>query len=306
MTAQTFTFIGVSTGASAATRLFPAWARELGLGDVRLVGCDLPLHAPREQYREVVMRIKGDESARGALVTTHKIDLFDACRDLFDSVDDNAELLGEASALARHDGALHAFATDPVSAGRALDDFYPAHAHSEVLCLGGGGAATAITVELLTRRAVSRVTVVDVDAERLSRLRTTHHKVDLLAPARYVQASDAAVNDRLVGDLPPYSLVINATGLGKDLPGSPITDAAIFPEFGSAWDVNYRGDLQFLRQARAQQERRHLRVEDGWRYFIHGWAAVMSRVFDVYIGPDETARLAAIAEPERPRTTIRP
>ena len=30
---QTFTFIGVTTGQSAATRLFPAWARELGLGD---------------------------------------------------------------------------------------------------------------------------------------------------------------------------------------------------------------------------------------------------------------------------------
>ena len=305
MTPQTFTFIGVTTGASAATRLFGAWARELGVRDMRLVGCDLPLHAPRERYREVVLRIKDDEHARGALVTAHKIDLFEACRDLFDSVDAEAELLGEASALAHRDGALTAFATDPTSSGRALEDFYPSHARGEVLCLGGGGSATAITVELLQRRAVTRITVVDVSAERLDRLRAIHHRLDLLAPVRYVESNDPIADDRLVGELPPHSLVINATGLGKDAPGSPLSDAAVFPEYGYAWDVNYRGDLRFLRQARAQQASRHLRVEDGWRYFIHGWAAVMSRVFDVYIGPEETIRLAAIAEPERPRTTIR-
>jgi shikimate dehydrogenase len=152
---------------------------------------------------------------------------------------------------------------------------------------------------------VSRIPVVDVSAERLERLRAIHHQLDLLAPVRYIHNHDPTANDRLVGELPPHSLVINATGLGKDLPGSPLSDAAVFPESGYAWDVNYRGNLRFLQQARAQQDSRHVRVEDGWRYFIHGWAAVMSRVFDVYIGPDETARLAAIAEPERPRTTIR-
>ncbi len=76
----------MTTGGSAATRLFPAWARLLDLGDVRLDGVDLPLHADRRTYREVVGRIKDDDDARGALVTTHKVDLFEACRDLFDAV----------------------------------------------------------------------------------------------------------------------------------------------------------------------------------------------------------------------------
>src|SRR5207245_10655312 len=89
---ERLSFVGVTTGQSAATRLFPAWARELGLGDVRLVGRDLPLHAARERYREVVLRIRSDPNERGGLVTTHKIDLFSACRDLFDSVDKYAEL----------------------------------------------------------------------------------------------------------------------------------------------------------------------------------------------------------------------
>jgi shikimate 5-dehydrogenase len=95
-------------------------------------------------------------------------------------------------------------------------------------------------------------------------------------------------------------MVINATGMGKDSPGSPITDAAEFPEGGIAWELNYRGDLQFLRQALEQRRRRSLEVQDGWRYFIHGWAVVMEEVFDRTIDEDQLARLAAVSETERP------
>lgn len=234
------------------------------------------------------MQMKNDPSARGALITTHKIDLFEACRDLFEAVDTYADLCGEASCLARRrDGTLSAFATDPVSSGRALDDFYPAEARGEVLCLGGGGSATAITVQLLERRAATRITVVDVSPERLSRIRRVHQRLDEAAHVRYLESRDPAGNDRLVEGLPPGSLVINATGLGKDLPGSPITEGAVFPEGGYAWDLNYRGDLRFLGQARRQQASRRLHVEDGWRYFIHGWAVVIARTFEIDIGAAE-------------------
>ena len=77
---------------------------------MRLVGHDLPIHAPREQYRDLVRRIKSDEHARGALITTHKIDLFEACRDMFDAVDQYARLCGETSCLAKRGGQLLAFA----------------------------------------------------------------------------------------------------------------------------------------------------------------------------------------------------
>jgi shikimate 5-dehydrogenase len=243
---QTFTFIGVTTGQSAATRLFPAWARELGLGDVRLVGCDLPLHAAPERYREVVLRIRADPHERGGLVTTHKIDLFSACRDLFDSVDKYAELCGETSCLAKSDGRLWAFATDAISSARALSEFYPAAGRSEVLCLGAGGSATAITVQLIERRAASGITVVGRTAARLEAMRAIHAKLGASTPVRYVENSDPRGNDRLLAELPPGSLVINATGMGKDTPGSPITDAAVFPEGGCVWELNYRGELEFL------------------------------------------------------------
>ncbi len=100
------------------------------------------------------------------------------------------------------------------------------------------------------------------------------------------------------GRLKPGSMVINATGLGKDAPGSPITGGAAFPQDGIAWEFNYRGDLLFLDQARARQAERNLQIEDGWLYFIHGWNRVIAEVFHHEIptaGPvfDEICRIAA-------------
>jgi shikimate 5-dehydrogenase len=77
--------------------------------------------------------------------------------------------------------------------------------------------------------------------------------------------------------------VINATGLGKDAPGSPLSEAAVFPQAGIVWELNYRGDLVFLAQARAQESARSLRIEDGWRYFIHGWTRIIAEVFAIEI-----------------------
>jgi hypothetical protein len=56
----TIYFIGVTTGQSTIMRLFPCWAAILGLEDARLIGVDLPLQAPMEQYREAVSHIKYD------------------------------------------------------------------------------------------------------------------------------------------------------------------------------------------------------------------------------------------------------
>ena len=89
---------------------------------------------------------------------------------------------------------------------------------------------------------------------------------------------------------------MNATGLGKDRPGSPLTDDARFPPDAVAWDFNYRGDLVFLDQARRQTDR-GVRPVDGWFYFLHGWTRVMAQVFDITIptsGPefDELSRIA--------------
>mgnify|MGYP001371178965 CR=1 FL=1 len=36
-------------------------------------------------------------------------------------------------------------------------------------------------------------------------------------------------------------------------------------------------------QAKAQQEEKSLRIEDGWDYFVIGWSQVIADVFDVAI-----------------------
>ena len=128
-------------------------------------------------------------------------------------------------------------------------------------------------------------------------MKNIHQRLQVDIPVEYILAPVPEENDRVVNKLKPYSLVINATGLGKDTPGSPITDAAVFPENGIAWDFNYRGDLVFIKQAYTRQKERNLKIEDGWVYFIHGWTQVISEVCNIHIpvkGP-VFAELAAIA-----------
>jgi shikimate dehydrogenase len=88
--------------------------------------------------------------------------------------------------------------------------------------------------------------------------------------------------------------------MGKDVEGSPLRDTARFPEEAVVWELNYRGGLDFLKQARAQAAERGLTVEDGWTYFINGWSSVMEEVFQRPISDEDLRVLAAEAEFARP------
>jgi shikimate 5-dehydrogenase len=301
----TLYFIGVTTGKSSILSIFPKWAATLGLGACRIAGVDLPLHAPAEEYRRVVSFIKSDPLSRGALVTTHKIDLFAACRDLFDEVEPLAEAMGELSCISKRGEKLVASAKDPISAGLAIDAFLPASHFAktggELFSMGAGGSTIAITWYLMHPRRgddrPARVVVSNRSSARLEAIRKIHGTFGHGVPVDYVLAPRAEDNDAVMAGLAPASMVVNATGLGKDSPGSPITDTAHFPAGGFAWELNYRGDLVFLRQAFAAARKMRLTVEDGWTYFLHGWTAVIAEVFGVRIpssGPrfDELSDLA--------------
>ncbi|HEU4656341.1 MAG TPA: hypothetical protein VFR97_02395 [Capillimicrobium sp.] len=306
-----FSFFGVTTGGSLIMRIFPRWAEHLELGDVRIGGTDLPIHADAQVYRDRVQQLKDDPDELGALVTTHKIDLYQACRDQFDEVDELARICGETSCLSKRDGRLRAHAKDPISAGQSLDGMIPAgywkQTGAEVLCLGAGGSAIAICLHLLTTRPredqPSRIVVVNRSRPRLDALAGILAQVDADAPVEYVRNSDPARNDQLMEELKPGSLVINATGMGKDTPGSPITDEGRFPREAIAWELNYRGELDFLHQARAQEAQRALQVHDGWPYFIYGWTAVIEEVFDLRLTPEDLAALTEIADEVRATAT---
>ena len=304
-TKPTFYFIGVSTAKSSIMRVFPAWAKHLGLGDVILKGVDLKLHDEVESYREVINFIKDDANSLGALVTTHKIDLLKACRDLFDELDYYAEITGEISCISKRDGKLRGHAKDPISSGLALEAFLPENhwrnSGSDALVLGAGGSSIALTTYMLDAKQglnrPARLLVSDRNRERLHEIEQIHEQLAPSTPVKYQLAARSTDNDALVNQLSAGSLVVNATGLGKDAPGSPLTGSAQFPQSGYVWEFNYRGDLVFLEQARAQEQTRQLHVEDGWLYFIHGWTRVIAEVFNVQIptrGPD-FERIAEIA-----------
>ena len=133
--------------------------------------------------------------------------------------------------------------------------------------------------------------------ESLDALRKVHDRLGRSSTeVEYVENANSAENDELLAGLPPGSLVVNATGMGKDVPGSPVTVSARFPERGVVWELNYRGELDFLRQARRQQRTRDLKVEDGWLYFLHGWSEVIAEVFHVELTPERFRLLSAEAE----------
>jgi shikimate 5-dehydrogenase len=302
----TFWFIGVTTAQSSIMRVFPEWAKHLALGDVAMRGIDLVPHDRAERYRDVVAFLKSDPLSRGALVTTHKLDLFAAARDMFDEIDPHARLMEETSCLSKRNGRLVCHAKDPISSGLALDGFVPeghfARTGAEVFSMGAGGSTIALTWHLAQAARVadrpSRIVVSNRSPARLEHLAAIHASLGHGIPVECVLAPRPEENDAVLARLKPGALVINATGLGKDAPGSPLTDAAVFPEWAIAWDLNYRGDLVFLDQARAQAAARVLQVEDGWTYFIHGWTQVIAEVFDIDIpvrGPafDEIAAIAA-------------
>jgi shikimate 5-dehydrogenase len=185
-------------------------------------------------------------------------------------------------------------------------DYWLRH-QADVLCLGAGGAATAIALCLLTdpdsiaaglrptATPPRRILFVDIDRDRLEALRRVVETVNPSVRVEYFRHSAAPDNDALLSGLPPASLIINATGMGKDRPGSPLTDAAVFPPGAVVWDLNYRGPLLFLQQARAQQERRQLHVHNGWLYFLHGWTEALSPVFRVDLTGPVFQDLAALA-----------
>ena len=283
----TMYFIGVTTTELSIMRIFPEWARLLGLGEAELRGIDLPIHADPEDYRQVVHFIRHDPLSLGALVTTHKIDLYAANRDSFDWLDPYARMFGELSCISKREGRLAGLALDPVSAGLALERFVPRgfwREHGgEALILGAGGSAIAIGACLLRREAgadrPARLRVTNRSRPRLEAIRRILTALDPALPVEYHLAESPEDNDRVLRELPPRSLVVNATGLGKDRPGSPLSDEAVFPEEGLVWELNYRGELRFLQQARARQEERRLRLEDGWMYFIHGWSLAIAEVF---------------------------
>ncbi len=291
----TMYFIGVTTSQSSIMKVFPKWAEYLELGDVRLKGIDLKLHDDPENYRKVVDFIREDPQSLGALVTTHKIDLYLACRDYFDLISHDTHEMGEVSSIYKFRDKLAAEAKDGITSGLALERFLPKDhwkkTGAEVFIMGAGGSSIALSSYIMRHathdNSPRRIIVSNRSRPRLTEIERIHRHIykegNPRIPTEYHLTPKYEDNDALLSDLKPGSLVVNGTGLGKDAPGSPLTNAAQFPQNGLVWEFNYRGDLLFMEQAKAREKEKNLTIIDGWDYFIYGWTRVIADVFHVDI-----------------------
>ena len=281
---QRMYFIGVTTSSSSIHHLFGPWAALAGVPDAVLSGIDIAVGAAPDEYRAAMSRICDDPDAYGALVTTHKVDICRHARSFFTDLDADARSLGEVNCIVRRGDRITGLALDTVTAGLALRAIIPERPfRGTALILGAGGAAVALATHLVREHRPADLILTDVSADR----------VDLasrLTGARCELISGPEGNTKLIESMPPRSIIVNATGVGKDRPGSPILAETRFPENAIAWDFNYRGRLLFLEYARAQS----IRAVDGWEYFLHGWSRNMSHVF----GFELTAELFAAMREE--------
>ncbi len=293
-TVPTFYFIGVTTGKSSINKVFPLWMDVFGKPEVVLEGIDHVIHDEPENYRKSVAQLKYDPLSLGALVTTHKMNVYSAANDMFDYFDPYAKTTAELSCISKKNGELRGYAKDPITAGLSLEAIiepgYFGRTGGHILCLGAGGSAVATLLYLINKEHPSdrpeKFIAVNRSPGKLDHMRGMVAKFDTDIEVQYVHNSDPKKNDELMAILPDHSIVINATGMGKDTPGSPVTDTGIFPQNGIAWEFNYRGELDFMHQALAQVDARNLRVEDGWVYFLHGWSQVIAEVLQIDLTPE--------------------
>lgn len=299
----TMYFIGVTTAQSSIMKVFPLWAETLGLKDATIKGIDIGIHERPEVYRRAVEFIRDDPLSMGALVTTHKIDLYNACRDMFAYLDPYARAFGELSSISKRNGGLDGYAKDPISSGLSMEAFIPLNFWSdhkgEVFIMGAGGSAISIGAYLMRPEKKgnypARIVVSNRSRPRLDSIESIFAKLNPGIPAEYRLTPETGLNGAILEGVRPYSLIVNATGLGKDRPGSPLPEGCQFPKGSLVWELNYRGDLRFLHQAEEQREASGLTVEDGWIYFIHGWTQVIAEVFHTEIKGEAFAICEKIA-----------
>ena len=228
---KSFYFIGVTTEKSSIMKLFPLWVEALDFPEIKIYPYNLKIHDRPDNYRHAVAQIKYDDGCYGALVTTHKMDLYAAAKDMFDYFDPYALLLNEVSSISKKNGRLEGHAKDPISSRSAYDNFiekgYYKNNGAHVLIFGAGGSSIATILQLINKKDRSdrpeRIIIINRSQQRLEHLKELLKKVKTDINIQTICNSDPLVNDKIMGSLPDHSIVINATGMGKDTPGSPIT-----------------------------------------------------------------------------------
>lgn len=265
-------FLGVSTTKSSVNAAFPRWMDEFDL-KADLVNVDLDLDSDENHYIEFCENLK-DIKTVGSLVTSHKANLYRHCSDRFDQLSDDSRLLQEISSI-RFDAenmTLSAHNTDIEACMRTLlklttENQQWVNGDRSIVVLGAGGSGLSILIA--ASRSIKnhqKCVISDVSAARIKVAKEVLHTNRMV-----VDVEDGSINDQIVEDAGRAPLVINATGMGKDLPGSPVNDVRCFPANSTFWELNYRGERPLYHALERRANLNGLRIEDGWEFFLDGW-----------------------------------
>lgn len=157
------------------------------------------------------------ENFRGMSVTIpHKI----AIIDLVDEISDLDKNIGSINTVINENGKLIGLGTDGPGALKAIRDAGVNFEGQKVLMLGSGGAARAIAFTLSHNAALSKLTLLDIDAAILNKLAS-----DLSAGTKALIASDMLTDETLSSNMKEADLVIHCTPIGMH----PKEDASLVP-----------------------------------------------------------------------------
>lgn len=273
--------VGTSPLPEALLDVYPKWARRFGHRSTAIETFTAPSEANGAAYQQFIEFLRDEYNAVGAVMVSQASPMFEHTQALFDTSDDDVELLGEIGVAVRAPGTLAALAPAKSAAHQAYEYTFGEDSDPpEALIIGATPQARALALALSTSASKCRVCLTTLDGKSMTDMRQRVAELpDNQRPElRHVESQ--LEHDRLVTLLPPGSLVVNATGpVDKDTP-SPVGPAALFPENGLVWDLEAVGiSSPFLDKARQQRRERGLRLADGPAFQQLQWLTAAAAVF---------------------------
>jgi shikimate dehydrogenase len=231
--------IGDPVEHSLSPQIHNAAFRETGL-DFSYVA----FHVKKGETENAIRGMRGF-GIRGLSVTIpHKVDIVP----YLDSVDEIARNVGSINTVVNDEGHLTGFSTDGPGALRALRAGGCDPKGQRVLLLGSGGAARAIAFSLATISPAPELTILGVEVDELSGLRT-----DLLERTPLTVVSLPYAEQELRDASANSGLIINATPLGMtpNVDVSPLAEELITVDH-TVFDIVYTPfETKLLRGAKA-------------------------------------------------------
>ena len=112
---------------------------------------------------------------------------------------------------------------------------------------------------------------------------------------------ETSLADQILNSLKPRSLVVNATGLGKDSQGLLFPMQQFFLMVGLHGILIIR-EICYFRAGLITEKNRSLTLVDGWDYFVIGWTQVIADIFELDI---PTKEISMTCSPNKQRESIK-